>query len=129
MKAKTFIEYWKAPVSEAWSIHKVYDLLSSEFKHTDIIRLFSNTEKEDNRDAFTEFRYSFNSKRGYEGDIQWLKGNKRDFRIYIDNYPGQKKYFAFNAPIYTINDFLTICSTTGVELIWKQEVIDKYFSK
>jgi hypothetical protein len=42
---------------------------------------------------------------------------KNEWRVYVDNFPAEKKYFQWNLPIKTLNDFIRDINRTGLELI------------
>jgi hypothetical protein len=124
MKVVTFIEAYKSPITEIYNIHKYHQLLSKPFNHEELCYLFKNIESVESHDALIKYRYNINSNRGYEGDFSLL--GYKDYRLYRDNYPGIKKYFASNLPINTVSDFINICNVAGFELEWSQHIIDEY---
>jgi hypothetical protein len=49
------------------------------------------------------------------GDITYL--GEGEWRIYVDNFPSQKKYFATNLPMKTVDQFAADVARTGLKLI------------
>jgi len=50
---------------------------------------------------------------------------------WVDVYPVKKKYSPLskiNIPFGTLDQFIGDCQRFGLELVWKEEVIDKYLS-
>lgn len=49
------------------------------------------------------------------GMITYLGSN--EWRVYVDNFPGEKKYFQWNLPIKSLDDFGRDISRTGLILV------------
>lgn len=117
MKAKTFIEYWKSPITEVMSIHKAYDLLSRPFKPEDITELFEGWEKLQWAKGLYQCKgksqaYSQNGKMIYDkmGD---------DFKLWRERCQ--------TITPNTINQFISDCTRSGIELFWKDSIVKEYF--
>lgn len=111
MKAKTFIEYWKSPITEVMSIHKAYYLLSRPFKPEDIAELFEGWVQQVD----------------IEGNpICWFQNGDFD----IDFYSAAKYHINDGnrqaVPII-LDQFISDCTRSGIELIWKEEIVKQYF--
>jgi hypothetical protein len=78
-----------------------------------IDQLFSNVERL-NDDRCQAFRVC-NEYGSDAGTLSYL--GKNEWRIYVDNFPGEKKYFSTNLPMNTVRDFLNDISRTGLKLI------------
>ena len=78
-----------------------------------IDHLFSNIERLDD-DRCESFRVR-NEHGSDAGTMSYL--GKNEWRIFVDNFPGEKKYFSTNLPMNTVLDFLTDISRTGLKLI------------
>ena len=75
--------------------------------------LFSNVEKVDDN-KFQVFRV-VNEHGSDAGMITYLGEN--EWRIYVDNFPLQKKYFTTNLPMNTVQDFINYMQRTGLVLL------------
>ncbi len=75
---------------------------------------YSNLEYRDGR-LEGEVKYVLRSDRGDEGTIIFI--NSTDIRIFIDNYPGQKKYYSFNLPLLTYKELEYLLNKCGFKLI------------
>lgn len=148
MKAKTFIEYWKSPVTEVMSIHKAYDLLSRPFKPEDITELFEGWEHWVNY-SYWLFSPQFPEPDSY-GDTSWTAGGGNECKLIDfetvklnastleygqDGYDPHIKYSIFknkdkrlyDIRVTTIDQFISDCTRSCIELIWKEEIVNQYF--
>jgi hypothetical protein len=91
---------------------------NEKFTHEKLPELFSNITLQKVEDF--ETRYIINAERGFFGDIVIMKGQsgvKNEWRFFLDNYPGQKKYYATNLPFRTVGDFISDMQRLGVPLV------------
>jgi len=74
---------------------------------------FENLERvEDGRFAV----YRVSDEHGHDaGLITCMSGS--EIRVYVDNFPGQKKYFSSNYPVPTIEQFEADIKRTGLKLV------------
>jgi hypothetical protein len=85
------------------------------FDITTLPELFSNI-KANESDAIL-VRFSVYGVGGYKGDISYFKETPSDIRIYIDNYPGQKKFYATNIPFESKAEFVSKIKYLGLDLM------------
>ena len=56
----------------------------------------------------------------YQGEIHRVDQitflDNSELRIFIDNFPGQKRYYESNIPIRTIKEFQSVIERTGLKL-------------
>lgn len=78
-----------------------------------IDQLFQNVERvEDERCESYRVRDQY----GHDaGAINYL--GKNEWRVFVDNFPSQKKYFAWNLPIKTVGEFIADIQRTGLVLV------------
>lgn len=124
MKAKTFIEYWKSPITEVMSIHKAYDLLSRPFKPENITELFEGWEVVNsyfNDNVNTPFEFY------HQGDNCWIKddGDNLILGFRLDDDFIEELAFPYPG---NLDNFLTFVSHTwDKNLDWKDLIVKEYF--
>ncbi len=74
---------------------------------------FSNLTKQDD-ERFPV--YTVKDEHGNQVDMITYLG-KGEWRIYIDNFPSRKKYYAFNLPVKTVADLVADMARIGLKLI------------
>lgn len=92
--------------------HPVDTIVMQTFLAKDIGIHFKNVELVE-KSNFTVFRV-FNEHGSDTGIISFHGGN--EWRVYVDNFPAQKKYFSWNLPIKTLEDFISDITRTGLHL-------------
>ena len=86
--------------------------LPKKFNPKNVDKYFSNVSViEDDRFPV----YSVKDNYGTESGIITYLG-KSEWRVYVDNFPSQKKYFACNYPVHTLDQFIADVSRTGLKL-------------
>jgi hypothetical protein len=77
--------------------------------------VFANVERiDDGRFAVYKVLDKYGSDAGM---ITCMSGN--EIRIYVDNFPAQKKYYSSNYPIETVDQFEIDIARTGLNLMRK----------
>jgi hypothetical protein len=77
-----------------------------------IENIFSNVERVED-DRFQVFRVR--DENGSDAGMMTYMG-KNEWRVFVDNFPCQKKYFSTNLPINTVQQFIDDISRTGLGL-------------
>lgn len=85
--------------------------LDAKFFEDMITDVFGNIENS-GKGIHGGTRYSFYGRGGYKGHIT-LHCNITTTTIYIDNYPGPKKYYRTEVPILTFGDFKRLLECCG----------------
>lgn len=55
------------------------------------------------------------------GDIIFYKKDEREIRVFIDNFPGQKKFYQTNMPFKDYKEFFNKMSQIGLLLVWAKK--------
>lgn len=84
---------------------------------------FSIETLEDNFKNIRAFRedslmvkYSIYEGGSYKGDICYFKNNPQEIRVFVDNFPGKKKFFSTNIPFESIEEFASKMKFIGLDL-------------
>lgn len=74
---------------------------------------FSNIRRGSN--PFCDNHYVVDAPKGDVGQISYL--GKGEWRVYVDNFPGQKKTYSTNFPINSKRDFIREIARVGLDLV------------
>ena len=91
-------------------------ILGLEFKHELLTEYFANFEYVGAGFMTGSHKYTFSSPRGYEGEVVFYNGK---YSMYVDNFPGQKRYYDNSLPITKFGDFIQDCGRAGINIDWK----------
>ncbi len=83
------------------------------FYHEMLPELFEGIEQKKSSASF-DFNYTLSEAKGEVSQISYL--GKNEWRIFIDNFPMQKKFFSTNFPIVTVERFMSEMKYIGLDL-------------
>ncbi|MFK5951021.1 MAG: hypothetical protein QM500_19890 [Methylococcales bacterium] len=88
-------------------------------EHLEVV--FSNLQQMENSECRKHAAYRVIGDLGSDaGCIAYLGDN--EWRVYVDNFPGQKKYYASNLPIDNLQQFMDDIKRTGLELKYDTDI-------
>lgn len=90
-----------------------------EFTHEKLPEYFEGITKAESSHSF-DHNYIVSEPRGEIAQISYLGNN--EWRIFIDNYPMQKKFYQTNFPITTVQRFISEMKHIGLDLKLKSDV-------
>lgn len=86
----------------------------SKFSPRKITDFFRNIEIIEDTVSRAMYRV-FNEYGSDTGMISYLGDN--EWRVWVDNFPGEKKYYQWNLPVRSLDEFKIDIERTGLELI------------
>ncbi len=85
----------------------------TSFSHEMLPELFEGIEQKKSSASF-DFNYTLSEAKGEVAKISYL--GKNEWRIFIDNFPSQKKFYSTNFPIVTVERFMAEMKHIGLNL-------------
>ncbi|NOY72412.1 MAG: hypothetical protein GXP14_08545 [Gammaproteobacteria bacterium] len=123
MCTKPKCNHGKVPVNQGEALASCPDCLS-EPRHKlplyplSLDSIFSNVKR---IEYSRHHNYRVVNEHGSDAGMLTYLG-RNEWRAYVDNFPSQKKYYAWNLPMNTIGDFMFDVSRTGLELYLKSNI-------
>ena len=97
---------------------KAIPIIAFPFNPKEISFYFKNVRKIENTNVSEEktsvFRV-FDDCGNDTGMISYL--GKNEWRVFVDNFPGEKKYFQWNLPIKSLEEFIRDIGRTGLNIL------------
>lgn len=84
----------------------------TDFYFKNVSKVTHNKFADNNKDAV--FRV-FDEHGNDTGMISYLGEN--EWRVYVDNFPGEKQYYQWNLPTKTLDDFIRDVGRTGLKIV------------
>lgn len=92
-----------------------------EFTHEKLLDYFDGIRQTKSNSTF-DFNYVVSEAKGDIAKIMYL--GKNEWRVFIDNFPGQKKYYQTNFPITTLERFVSEMKSIGLAQLKRGVVLD-----
>lgn len=89
--------------------------MRKKFNIEQLKEVFTNVRTAESHDNTT--RYIISADKGDISEIFFFNKHSHEIRIFIDNFPGQKKEFSTNIPFETFKEFQDKLLSLGLELV------------